>query len=161
MAGGRSRWEAVASPFGVPSSAILRGEIGGAPIAFLPRHGAGHRIPPGAINYRANLDCLKRVGVTHLLSVNAVGSLREDLAPGMLVLVDQLVDRTTQRAGSFFDDGVVAHVSLAHPVCATFGDATARAAEGRGIPVTRLPPKRAPDPAEGVPTSRAMASQKP
>ena len=127
----------MASPFGAPSSAILRGEIGGTAIAFLPRHGAGHRIPPSAINYRANIDCLKRVGVTHLLSVNAVGSLREDLAPGTLVLVDQFVDRTTQRASSFFDGGVVAHVSLAHPVCPTFGEAIASAARDRGIGVTR------------------------
>ena len=127
----------MASPFGAPSSDLLLGEIAGAPVAFLPRHGTGHRIPPGAINYRANIDVLKRAGVTHLLSVNAVGSLRADLAPGALVLVDQFVDRTTQRPASFFDGGVVAHVSLAHPVCPTFGDTIAGAALDLGLAVSR------------------------
>ncbi len=127
----------MASPFGEPSAAVLLGELGGHPVAFLPRHGPGHRAPPGAINSRANIDALKRVGVTDLLSVNAVGSLREDLAPGALVLVDQLLDRTTQRTNSFFTDGVVAHVSLADPVCARLGDAVASAATAERVPCHR------------------------
>lgn len=131
------RHERVASPFGAPSSELLLGEIGGAPLAFLPRHGPGHRIPPSAINYRANIDALKRVGVTHLLSVNAVGSLREGLAPGTLVLVDQFIDRTTRRENTFFDQGVVAHVSLAHPACLRLGDAVAELALEAGTAVVR------------------------
>jgi 5'-methylthioadenosine phosphorylase len=127
----------VASPFGEPSADILLGELRGDPVAFLPRHGPGHRVPPSEINSRANIDALKRVGVTDLLSVNAVGSLREDLAPGTLVLVDQLVDRTTQRTNSYFTEGVVAHVSLAHPVCPRMGDAVAAAARAEGAPCHR------------------------
>ena len=100
-----ARWETVASPFGSPSDAILRGRLGGAEYAFLPRHGRGHRIPPSEIDYRANVDALKRVGVTDLISVSACGSLREELAPGMFVLVDQFVDRTFARAKSFFSTG--------------------------------------------------------
>jgi 5'-methylthioadenosine phosphorylase len=113
---------------------VLLGELNGHPVAFLPRHGPGHRVPPSGINSRANIDALKRVGVTDLLSVNAVGSLREDLAPGALVVVDQLLDRTTQRTNSFFSDGVVAHVSLAEPVCARLGDAVAAAASAEAAP---------------------------
>jgi len=131
------RWEQVASPFGAPSSPVLLGDIDRVPVAFLPRHGGGHRIPPSGINYRANIDALKRVGVTHLLSVNAVGSLREDLPPGTLVLVDQFVDRTTQRTNTFFDAGIVAHVSMAHPVCLRFGDAIAETAAEAGVSVVR------------------------
>lgn len=131
------RWERVPSPFGAPSSDLLLGDLHGHPVAFLPRHGAGHRIIPSAINSRANIDALKRVGVTDLLAISAVGSLREDLAPGALVLVDQFVDRTTQRAQSFFDSGMVAHVSMAHPVCRRLGNAVGTAAEQAGGRVHR------------------------
>lgn len=127
----------MAGPFGAPSSPLLLGEIAGVAVAFLPRHGPGHRIPPSGINYRANVHAMKRVGVTHLLSVNAVGSLREEMPPGTLVLVDQLVDRTTQRPSTFFDAGIVAHVSMAHPVCLRFGDAVAESAEAAGVEVRR------------------------
>jgi 5'-methylthioadenosine phosphorylase len=123
-----ARWQRVASPFGEPSDDVLLGELDGQPMAFLPRHGRGHRIPPSAINYRANVDALKRVGVTDLLSLSAVGSLREDLPPGTFVIVEQFVDRTTGRDRSFFDDGVVAHVPMAHPVCPRLGDALEAAA---------------------------------
>lgn len=116
---------------------MLLGTIAGAPVAFLPRHGRGHRIPPSRINYRANIDVLKRAGVTDLLSVNAVGSLREELAPGTLVLVDQFVDRTRQRPDSFFDAGLVAHVSLAQPTCSRLAEAAAAVAAGAGVAVRR------------------------
>jgi 5'-methylthioadenosine phosphorylase len=118
-----ARWERVAGPFGPPSDEILLGELAGQPMAFLPRHGRGHRIPPSGINYRANIDAMKRVGVTDLLSLSAVGSLREDLAPGTFVIVDQFVDRTSGRERTFFDHGVVAHVPMARPVCVRMGDA--------------------------------------
>src|SRR5512145_1057819 len=117
-----ARWEKVESPFGTPSDELLLGALAGTPVAFLPRHGRGHRIPPGEIDYRANIDALKRVGVTDLVSVSACGSLREELAPGTFVLVDQFVDRTSARAKSFFGTGCVAHVSMARPVCARLGD---------------------------------------
>jgi 5'-methylthioadenosine phosphorylase len=130
----RARWERVTGPFGAPSDDVLLGELEGQPMAFLPRHGRGHRIPPSAINYRANLDALKRVGVTDLLSLSAVGSLREDLAPGTFVIVDQFVDRTAGRERTFFDHGVVAHVPLAHPVCGRIGDALEAAARTLDLP---------------------------
>src|SRR5512139_2212958 len=133
----RARWERITGPFGEPSDEILLGELGGQPMAFLPRHGRGHRIPPSAINYRANLDALKRVGVTDLLSLSAVGSLREDLAPGTFVIVDQFVDRTAGRERTFFDRGVVAHVPLAHPVCGRIGDALESSAQALGLPHRR------------------------
>src|SRR5262249_35400369 len=126
-----------ASSFGEPPDAWLRGRLGGAEYAFLPRHGRGHRIPPSEIDYRANIDALKRVGVTDLVSVSACGSLREELAPGTFVLVDQFVDRTRARAASFFGTGCVAHVSMARPVCARLRDLLERAARGAGIPVAR------------------------
>jgi 5'-methylthioadenosine phosphorylase len=128
-----ARWERVASPFGAPSDAILRGRFGGAEYAFLPRHGRGHRIPPGEIDYRANIDALKRVGVTYLISVSACGSLREELAPGTFVLVDQFIDRTIARAKSFFGTGCVAHVSMADPVCARLHGALEAAGRAAGI----------------------------
>jgi 5'-methylthioadenosine phosphorylase len=118
----KSRWTRAKSSFGKPSDAILVGELEGLPVAFLPRHGRGHPIPPSAINYRANIDALKRLGVTDIVSVSAVGSLREHLAPGMFVIVDQFIDRTFARAKSFFEKGLVAHVSMARPVCKRLGD---------------------------------------
>lgn len=132
-----ARWESVASSFGTPSDAILRGTLGGIEYAFLPRHGRGHRIPPSAIDFRANVDALKRVGVTDLVSVSACGSLREDLPPGTFVLVDQFIDRTFAREKSFFGPGCVAHVSMADPVCARLNDAIEAAAADRAIPVVR------------------------
>ena len=107
----------VASPFGEPSGPVVQGTLGGVRFSFLARHGAGHRLPPSAVNYRANIDVLKRCGVTDVLSLSAIGSLREELAPGHFVAVDQLIDRTEARARSFFGPGLVAHVSLADPVC--------------------------------------------
>jgi 5'-methylthioadenosine phosphorylase len=132
-----ARWEAVRSPFGTPSDALLCGRLAGVECVFLPRHGRGHRIPPSEIDYRANIDALKRVGVTDLISVSACGSLREDLAPGAFVLVDQFVDRTFARAKSFFTQGCVAHVGMADPVCARLGDALATAAADAGVPLRR------------------------
>jgi 5'-methylthioadenosine phosphorylase len=107
---------AIESPWGEPSDRLRRGEIAGTPTVFLARHGRGHWVPPSDINYRANIDCLKRAGVTDLVSLSACGSFREDYAPGTFVLVDQFVDRTFRRPSSFFGPGCVAHVSMAHPV---------------------------------------------
>ena len=107
----------VASPFGLPSAAVITGTLAGVRFTFLPRHGEGHAIPPAQINYRANIDVLKRCGVTDLIALSAIGSLSSALAPGEFVAVDQFIDRTTTRAGSFFGTGLVAHVSLADPVC--------------------------------------------
>ena len=110
-------WRETASPWGAPSDAVLHGVLEGVPVRFLPRHGRGHRLSPSHLNYRANIDVLKRCGATDVLSLSAVGSLREHLAPGEFVAVDQFVDRTVGRAASFFGEGVVAHVSMADPVC--------------------------------------------
>ncbi len=132
-----TRWVEIGSPFGAPSDALLFGALDGQPLVFLPRHGRGHRLLPGEIDYRANIDALKRAGVTDVISISAVGSLREDLAPGSLVIVDQFIDRTFARAKTFFGAGVAAHVSMAHPVCARLGDHICAAAEARGIPATR------------------------
>ncbi len=132
-----ARWETVASPFGEPSDQLLVGELDGLRLVFLPRHGRGHRVPPTEINFRANLDALKRAGVTDVLALSAVGSLREDLTPGTFVVVDQFVDRTVARARSFFGTGCVAHVSMAHPVCARLGDAVAAAAGEAGVRLVR------------------------
>jgi 5'-methylthioadenosine phosphorylase len=118
-----TRWTRIDSPFGAPSDDVLLGELDGQPLAFLPRHGRGHRIPPSAINYRANIDALKRAGATQVISVSAVGSLKAELPPGMFVIVDQFIDRTYARDKSFFGTGLVAHVSMAQPVCARLGDA--------------------------------------
>lgn len=115
-------WIKVESPFGEPSDEYLVGEFEGLKIVFLPRHGRGHGVSPSHVNYRANIDGMKRLGVTDLVSVSAVGSLREDLAPGMFVVVDQFIDRTFAREKSFFGKGLVAHVSVAHPVCSRLGD---------------------------------------
>ena len=108
-------WKTVSSPFGEPSDAILHGRLKGLEFRFLPRHGRGHRIPPSSLNFRANIDALKRSGVTDIISLSAAGSLREDLPPGTFVLVDQFIDRTFARVKSFFGPGLVAHVSMAHP----------------------------------------------
>jgi 5'-methylthioadenosine phosphorylase len=128
-----TRWTKVDSPFGAPSDALLMGELDGQTLAFLPRHGRGHRIPPSEINFRANIDALKRAGATEIVSVSAVGSLREHLPPGMFVIVDQFIDRTFARAKSFFGTGMVAHVSMARPVCKRLGDAIEAAAREAGI----------------------------
>jgi len=131
------RWEKVSSPFGEPSDELLCGEFDGQPMVFLPRHGRGHRIPPSEINFRANIDALKRLGVTDVVSVSAVGSLREHLHPGMFVIADQFIDRTFTRKKSFFGTGVVAHVSMARPVCSRLGDHLEAAAREAGIDVAR------------------------
>ena len=126
------------TPWGEPSSEIVTGRIGGHAVAFLPRHGPGHRIPPSEINYRANIDALKRCGATAIVSVSACGSFREELSPGSFVIVDQFLDRTHQRPRSFFGHGCVAHVSLAHPVCTRLCDLLEQAArEAGGTPVHR------------------------
>lgn len=131
------RWERVDSPFGKPSDDLLLGELDGQSMVFLPRHGRGHRIPPSEINFRANIDAMKRVGVTDLISVSAVGSLRENLRPGMFVIVDQFIDRTFAREKSFFGTGLVAHVSMAHPVCSRLGDHIEAATREAGIELAR------------------------
>jgi 5'-methylthioadenosine phosphorylase len=123
----------VESPFGDPSDEVLLAELDGQPLAFLPRHGRGHSITPSRINFRANIDALKRVGANQIVSISAVGSLREELPPGMFVIVDQFIDRTIAREKTFFDSGVVAHVSLARPVCARLGDRIEEAARGLGL----------------------------
>ena len=130
-------WRRVESPFGLTSDEFCFGRLDGQPVVFLPRHGRGHKLPPTAINFRANIDALKRCGVTDIVSLSAVGSLREDLAPGDFVVVDQFIDRTFAREKSFFGPGCVAHVSMAHPVCGRIGDAVAAAAPAVGINVKR------------------------
>ena len=112
-----TEWRQISSPFGIPSDELLFGDIEGQQIVFLPRHGRGHRVPPTGLNFRANIDVLKRAGVTEIISISAVGSLREAYAPGHFVVVDQFIDRTFAREKSFFGEGCVAHVSLADPVC--------------------------------------------
>ena len=130
-------WRAVESSFGPPSDALMFAELKGQKLVFLPRHGRGHRIPPSELNFRANIDALKRAGVTEILSLSAVGSLRKDLPPGTFVIIDQFIDRTFARAKSFFDTGLVAHVSMAEPVCARLGDALTDAAKAVDIPTVR------------------------
>ena len=105
-----TRWQAIESPFGNPSDELLFGELDGVQLVFLPRHGRGHKQSPSSINYRANIDAMKRAGVTDLVSVSAVGSFREDLSPGTFVIIDQFIDRTFAREKSFFTEGCVAHV---------------------------------------------------
>jgi 5'-methylthioadenosine phosphorylase len=131
------RWQAVATPWGTPSDEVLFAELDGLPVRFLPRHGRGHRVPPSAIDFRANIDALKRAGVTDLVSVSACGSLREELAPGHFVVVDQFIDRTFARSKSFFGPGCVAHVSMADPVSPLLAEALETAARAEGIPATR------------------------
>ena len=130
-----TRWERVASSFGMPSDDFFFGTLRGREVVFLPRHGRGHRLAPGDINYRANIDAFKRIGVTDLISVSAVGSLEERLSPGTFVIVDQFIDRTVGRERSFFGKGCVAHVAFAEPVCARLGQHLAQAARDAGIAV--------------------------
>jgi 5'-methylthioadenosine phosphorylase len=133
----RAREESVESPWGEPSAALRIGEIAGLPVVFLSRHDKGHRLSPSDINYRANIDVLKRAGVTDLVSLSACGSFKEELPPGAFVLVDQFVDRTHKRESSFFGRGCVAHVSMAHPVSPRLRLHLAAAAEAEGITVGR------------------------
>ena len=132
-----ARWQRVATPWGEPSDEILTGRLDGVGLAFLPRHGRGHRLSPSDLNSRANIDALKRLGVTDIVSLSACGSLRQDLPPGMFVVVDQFIDRTFARTKSFFGTGMVAHVSMADPVCARLGGWIEAACRGLGIPVHR------------------------
>ena len=131
------REERIESPWGEPSDALMRGRLGTTEIVFLARHGRGHRIPPDAINYRANIDALKRAGVTDIVSLSACGSFKPELHPGLFVLVDQFVDRTSGRTSSFFGPGCVAHVSMAHPVSPHLIDRLAAAAHAESIEVKR------------------------
>jgi 5'-methylthioadenosine phosphorylase len=133
----KAREEAIRSPWGEPSAQVRHGSIAGLPIVFLPRHDKGHRLSPSDINYRANIDVLKRAGVTDLISLSACGSFREELPPGTFVLVDQFVDRTYKRESSFFGKGCVAHVSMAHPVSPRLRIHLAAAAEAEGIAIAR------------------------
>lgn len=128
-------WVSVATPWGAPSDQILTGVLDGVPMAFLPRHGRGHVHAPSDVPYRANIDALKRLGVTDVISVSACGSFREEMAPGDFVIVDQFIDRTRGRVSSFFGSGCVAHVSLAHPTCPRLSAACAQAARAAGITV--------------------------
>ncbi|MCI4663348.1 MAG: S-methyl-5'-thioadenosine phosphorylase [Neomegalonema sp.] len=130
-----AQWRKVESPWGAPSDDVLVGELSGVPMAFLPRHGRGHRHSPSTINYRANIDVLKRVGVTDLFSFSACGSFREEMAPGDFVIVEQFIDRTVAREKSFFGEGLVAHVSMAYPTCARLSGVAAQAAETSGVKV--------------------------
>ena len=136
-----TRWERVDSPFGETSDEFLFGELDGLRLVFLPRHGRGHKIPPTELNYRANIDALKRVGVTEILSLSACGSFKKDLDPGTFVIVDQFIDRTFARVKSFFGTGLVAHVGFGHPVCSRLGDAWKRlyCARHQGCPGWHLP----------------------
>ena len=129
------RWVKVDTPWGDPSDELLMGEIGAVKLVFLPRHGRGHRIPPSDLNFRANIDALKRVGCTDVLSLSAVGSLREALNPGTFVIADQFIDRTFARVKSFFGQGLVAHVSMAHPTCPRLSSLAADAARAAGARV--------------------------
>jgi 5'-methylthioadenosine phosphorylase len=131
------QWIAIDTPWGPPSDEVLIGRIHGVRFAFLPRHGRGHRLPPSAVNARANVDALKRAGCTDLLAISAVGSLREALPPGRFVAVDQFIDRTFAREKSFFGPGLVAHVSMAEPVCPRLSALAADAAQAAGAEVTR------------------------
>jgi 5'-methylthioadenosine phosphorylase len=132
-----TRWVSVQTPWGEPSDQVFLGRLGDARLAFLPRHGRGHRIPPGEVNYRANIAALKSLGATDVLSLSAVGALRADLPPGTFVVVDQFIDRTLARAKSFFGTGLVAHVSMAQPVCPRLGDHVQAALELQGVPHVR------------------------
>lgn len=132
-----ARWVAVDTPWGKPSDEILVGQLHGASFAFLPRHGRGHRLPPADVNARANIAALKQLGCTDVLAVSAVGSLREELEPGRFVIPDQFIDRTTARERSFFGPGLVAHVSMADPVCPRLAELAAGAAAAAGAAVTR------------------------
>lgn len=130
-----AQWVTVETPFGAPSDAVLTGRLDDVEMVFLPRHGRGHVHSPTSVPYRANIDALKRLGVTDVISVSACGSFREELAPGDFVIVDQFIDRTFAREKSFFGPGLVAHVSVAHPTCPRLGAACAAAARAQGITV--------------------------
>lgn len=133
----QAQWSSVKTPWGDPSDAILTGTLDGIEMVFLPRHGRGHVHSPATVPYRANIDALKRLGCTDVISVSACGSFREELAPGHFVIVDQFIDRTVAREKSFFGTGCVAHVSVAHPTCARLSDAAERAAKDVGVTVHR------------------------
>ena len=130
-----AEWRTIDSPYGAPSDRLLFGTLDGVQMVFLPRHDRGHVQSPSTINYRANIDALKRCGVTDVISVSACGSFREELAPGDFVIVDQFIDRTFAREKTFFGPGCVAHVSLAHPTCPRLGGACAEAARAEGVTV--------------------------
>ena len=130
-----AKWQAVESPWGTPSDEILTGSLNGVKMAFLPRHGRGHVHSPSTVPYRANIDALKRLGVTDIISVSACGSFREGMAPGDFVIIDQFIDRTFAREKSFFGTGCVGHVSVAHPTCARLGAACLEAAKAAGVTV--------------------------
>ncbi|MBP0481306.1 S-methyl-5'-thioadenosine phosphorylase [Sagittula salina] len=130
-----ARWQAVDTPWGAPSDDILTGTLEGVAMAFLPRHGRGHVHSPSTVPYRANIDALKRLGATDVISVSACGSFREEMAPGHFLIVDDFIDRTFAREKSFFGTGCVAHVSVAHPTCPRLGDACFTAAEAAGITI--------------------------
>ena len=129
-----TRWVTVDTPWGAPSDQVFLGRLGDAQLAFLPRHGRGHRIPPSEVNYRANIAALKQLGATDVLSLSAVGGLRADLPPGTFVIVDQFIDRTFAREKSFFGTGLVAHVSLADPVCNRLGNHVEQALKQQAAP---------------------------
>jgi 5'-methylthioadenosine phosphorylase len=131
-----AQWIAVDTPWGAPSDELLIGRIAGVKFVFLPRHGRGHRVPPSELNYRANIDALKRAGCTDLVAISAVGSLNEAMAPGMFAVADQFVDRTHGRPGSFFGPGLTAHVSMADPVCPRLAELAAAAAREAGAEVS-------------------------
>ena len=133
----KKTWKKVATPWGDPSDELMEGWLGGVRCVFLPRHGRGHPVPPSALNYRANIDALKRLGVTDILSLSAVGSLKAELPPGHFVIVDDFIDRSFAREKSFFGAGCVAHVSMAHPVCPRLGDALEAASRQIGLNYTR------------------------
>ncbi len=126
-------WRKVSTPFGEPSDELLHGDLNGQKMIFLPRHGRGHKRSPTDLNYRANICALKMAGATEIISLSACGSLKEELPPGTFVIVDQFIDRTFARVKSFFEPGLVAHVSMAHPVCGRLGDKIAQAAVTAGI----------------------------
>jgi 5'-methylthioadenosine phosphorylase len=137
LPGFEGEWTRIDSPWGEPSDEVLVGRMGGTRVVFLPRHGRGHRLDPTGIDYRANIDVMKRAGVTDLVSVSAVGSLREDLPPGTFCLVDQFIDRTFARQKTFFGPGCVGHVSLAYPVSRHLADRVEAAAQAVGISYRR------------------------
>ena len=132
-----TRWERVESSFGPTSDEFLFGELDGQQLIFLPRHGRGHKIPPSELNFRANIDALKRAGVTEIISLSACGSFKEELDPGTFVIADQFIDRTFARVKSFFSSGMVAHVGFGHPVCSRLGDALEAGAKALGIKTQR------------------------
>jgi 5'-methylthioadenosine phosphorylase len=132
-----AQWRRVESPFGQTSDEFCFGTLDRQPVVFVPRHGRGHILPPSKIDFRANIDALKRCGVTDIVSLSAVGSLREDLVPGDFVVIDQFIDRTFARPKSFFGKGCVAHVSMAHPVCGRIGDALLAAGPHAGLTIKR------------------------